>query len=766
MNQDALTRRGFLAGAGALAAATMTKSAWAGIPGAGHTMGEWQDDSFGLPCYEYRGPLRFASSPRRDGAPMIPDDPWFLLGNYRLTLFPHASGQLEILTGERAWGRMNQGAEKDSGANAATIEVDETSTALIGLDAPAAAAAVKRFGVGFAHYEYDVAPGLKLTRTISVAPSGKIHEGTSAFVVQIRMHNTGPKPRTVRYRESIRAKYEQIVAAWDMPHMPVAYLPEPVQQVGGSTAYVAFRAKELEPLALPPAGQMTRFEPEPPALFVRAIGGASLLVDNDGSDPNLGTRAELTLGPGQQHELRYIAGYTRVPSAESIDALCAAVTPADDAAREPGSAFGAAWSRVVPAFRDEPDATLRREMRWNAAVLEQMSTWREYYDETVVPQGTMYDYDWGIMASNRDLAQQALPFCHTNPAIARSTLRFILKRIVPDGEVKLNDQGFGWVQSNAQQTSDQQLYFFLLLAEYLRATGDATVLTEQIAYYPRENSGHDTGLAHVRQAFFYLRDRIGVGQHGIIKRWNSDWNDMFFYWPETTPYNVLFQQAESQMNSAMAIVILGDLATEIERAHAVSGAEIVAAMRAYRTQLLKAWMRDMEGRTFARRCWLDATHALGDKEMWLEPQGFALLIPEFPAERREQLWREIQGRLLKGEVMGPRQIEVPVNQPGTPAGTRENGGFWYALNGPVVLGVAKVDAAAAEDLLRRMTFSNYSRHFPDYWTGQWSASDSLDSSLVPTQGLSTATPWCAHPHAWPLYCYLRLREKAGGRSTA
>jgi len=74
----------------------------------------------------------------------------------------------------------------------------------------------------------------------------------------------------------------------------------------------------------------------------------------------------------------------------------------------------------------------------------------------------------------------------------------------------------------------------------------------------------------------------------------------------------------------------------------------------------------------------------------------------------------------------------------------------------VILGVATFDRAAAHDLLRRMTFSSYAARFPDYWTGRWSASDSLDSSLLPTNGLSIAIPWCAH--AWPLYCYLRLTE--------
>ncbi len=59
--------------------------------------------------------------------------------------------------------------------------------------------------------------------------------------------------------------------------------------------------------------------------------------------------------------------------------------------------------------------------------------------------------------------------------------------------------------------------------------------------------------------------------------------------------------------------------------------------------------------------------------------------------------------------MGARQIEKPVQQPGTPSGTRENGGFWYALNGPLILGVMTFNREAARSLLRKMTFDNFAR---------------------------------------------------------
>ena len=758
---DDLTRRTFLTAAGALAAASLVTSAtpsWAAPGASASALGDWIEDGYGLPAYHYTGPMRFPDSPQRDGAPMIPDDPFFLTGNYRLTLFTHASGLLQILTGERAWGRMNQGDARWGGANSATLEVSGQRHDLIGLDAPAAIAATKRFGVGFARYDYTLSTSLSITRRLSVKPSTNLRDGASAFLTQVTLTNNGSAPLPLRYSEFIRAKYQQLFAEWDQDQNFATWSLQPAASPANGPVMASFTAHAKRRLTFPPPGEMSRYEQSPPTLFVKPIGAGLTATSqaDSASQRNIGVTADLTLQPGETRTFAFVTGYTR--EAASIDALCAPLSaPAPESAQQLGSAFGNDWLRLMPKFQDS-DPILRREMHWNLAALESMTTWREYYDETVVPQGTMYDYIWGNMASSRDLAQQALPFCHTNPAIARSTLRFIMKRMLPDGTVQLNDEGFGWCPSGAQQTSDQQLYFFLLLAEYLRVNPDASLLTEPIAYYPLDNSGRGTGLAHVRQAFLFLRDRVGTASHGIVCRWNSDWNDMFGWWTSDIPYNTEFTVGESHMNSAMAIVILGDLASAIEAFHLPDAAELIAAMREYRSELLTAWNRDLANRDFPRRAWMDAKTPLGEDIMWMEPQGYTLLIPEFSTERKRRLFTEFQHRLLSGESLSPRQIEKPTPRSGTPQGSRENGGVWFALNGPVILGVATFDPAAARDLLRRMTFTNYAAHFPNYWTGLWSASDSLDSSLLPTSGLSTAIPWCAHAHAWPLYCYLRLRN--------
>ncbi len=765
-----LTRRTFLLGAGALAASPLVSRASQGNETP--SMGAWIDDAFGLPGYRYTGPLRVPESTQQvngdlewrkadENRSLLPDDPVFLLGNYRLTLFAHASGLYQMVTAERAWGRMNDGDKPWTGANEATVEFAGKAHNLIGLDAPAAEAAEKTFGVGFARYGYDLGGGVTVARKLSLLPSTKPGDGTSVFLVQVSLSNTSKASVELRYTETTRARYRQLFAEWAREQYEVDYSPRETRRMGTETVAVDFNVQPRHKMAFPPAGQMTCLEQYPPTLFVKTGGeGFQPYSSQDlAGHPVIGVSGKVVLLPGEENVSSFVVGYTRDVTPAAIDGLTGRLMGRGARASVLGSAFGEGWLKAVPQFAGEADKELRREMRWNAAVMEQAATWREYYDETIMPEGTVYEYIWGVVASSRDQAQHALPLCHINPALARCTLRYILKRTLPDGEVKLNDQGFGWVPSGAQQTSDQQLFFFLLLAEYLRVTGDASILTEAIEYYPRDCAGHDTGLAHVRQAFFFIRDRVGVGAHGLMRRWNSDWNDMFFFWPTTKPYARMFDAGESLMNAGMAIVILGDLASQIERLRIADSDELVAAMREYRGAQYQAWLRDLGYRPFPRRAWEDYNTPLGDDNMWLEPQGFALLIPEFPVERKHRLYAELERRLLEGEPMGARQIEHPVDQPGTPLGTRENGGFWYSLNGPLILGLATFDRDAAEKLMRKMTFANFARSFPAYWTGQWAASDALDSARLASSGLSSNIVYCTHAHAWPLYCYLRLREK-------
>jgi len=70
-------------------------------------IGDWLRDEKGLPCFEYTGIIPYSANTPNGITAKLQEDPWFLLGNYQLTLFAHVSGEYELITGQRAGGRMN-----------------------------------------------------------------------------------------------------------------------------------------------------------------------------------------------------------------------------------------------------------------------------------------------------------------------------------------------------------------------------------------------------------------------------------------------------------------------------------------------------------------------------------------------------------------------------------------------------------------------------------------------------------------------------------
>ena len=142
---------------------------------------------------------------------------------------------------------------------------------------------------------------------------------------------------------------------------------------------------------------------------------------------------------------------------------------------------------------------------------------------------------------------------------------------------------------------------------------------------------------------------------------------------------------------------------------------------------------------------------------------------DISVERKEELYNILKSRLMDDEVLGARQMENPIlmetEKGKIVAGESENGAFWFSLNSPLILGVNTFDKKESLKLLEKMTFNNFSEHFPDYWVGQWSNEDCVNSSKSQYPGLSRPDPYtkypvyCSHPHAWPLYCYFIINSK-------
>jgi cellobiose phosphorylase len=646
----------------------------------------------------------------------ISQDPWFILGNYGLTVFVHASGAYELLSGERGF-------------------------AWLAKSAPSAEPVTRRFGCGFAEFTLNLPGGVLAKRTLATVPSRGYRDRVSAMLITVELENPGSQPVAVTYREALSAQYE--FANLNNGPSGRDYARYTTRTtVRGQLATARFVPRELRPLVFADPDQRAQADAFPANVHVQVLDDTGRLVGTDAV-------WKLKLAPGERRTLQLAVGYSLpdAPWPRSVARL---------GGKEPS--FRAQWRRRIPQFRDA-DPALGLEMQWHAAVLHAMATWDAFYEETFIPQGTVYEYRLGVAACTRDHAQHALPLCHYDTDLARSILRFFAKHTDVYGRIRHTDEGLGFIPRGGDEKSDSQIYTMLLLAEYLRVTGDRALLKQRVPFDGMIGMGTLGDRAALW--FRYLRDGVHVGKRGLVRTMNADWNDgVHHLWFAGLRYHNVFG-GESLLNTTMALQVCGELAAVLPKG------VLRAALNDYRGGLLQAFLADWGDRPFVARAYA-GNEAVGLDEMYFEPQPYVLALPEVPLARRRALWKEIKRRVWDGEKKGARQREVP--------GSRENGGFWFALNGPLAVNLRDVDRRAAEECLQRMTLTRHAQDYPDYWIGMWSAPDSFDSSCVSpavsasdqddftAQGglvpryVQPFPVFCAHAHAWPLYVWFRLRE--------
>ncbi|MES3022468.1 MAG: hypothetical protein V4857_12890 [Pseudomonadota bacterium] len=770
-----LKRRDFLKAGAALAGAGAALPLFAaaqGGPSASATpVGRWQEGRHGLPAFRYLGALPYRGLDRAGKDSQLPDDPMFILGNYRLTVFAHVSGVLEIMTGERAWARANASpARLNYGEHSASLALQRgtqaSSEQLIGVRSLAAdpARCQRVFGVGFARYEYAIDEQVSCTRVVSVRPSPAIHKGNPTIVVTVTLRNRGAEPVAFDYREQVGNSYVTADTQRTAPgerraRYDATVTVDKTQRLALSVN--RFRAQRLTARETPETSSLNDILPLHLYLAAQPGKAGGAQVDVAGSGPKqLGAQARGTLAPGASVSFDIAIGLTTGGAAE-------ARAQADElfgAARRSGADEGLyldEWRARLPDLSAERNPLLRREMAWNAYCLEAMSTYSQYFGETFVPQGQVYNYQDGENISNRDHAQALLPMVYTNPALAKSSLRYMLKHTTPTGEIRRGSVGVGYISPGIYKESDEQLYAFMAVGEYLRVTRDYRLLDEKIAYYPMEGGRRDTVLDILKRHFVYLRDEVGLGAHGLIKILNSDWSDSFFH---TVPVNTVFHSAESHMNSAMALAVIPTLTAALKAARHSQAGELIDALADYTATLGKAFMADLGERDFAARAYLgEGKGDFGLDAVCIEAQGFLLQMADIPASRKARMYARIKPVLL--EKTGFRIHERPIFGG---KGEGEDGAIWAALEHQLLKGVLSFDKAEGERLLELMSFATRARAYPDYWLGQWTRFDGMQSSLSPREGLFNYwfpdifkvafVGFCSHAHSWPLYNYMLLRR--------
>src|SRR5690606_31357007 len=373
------------------------------------------------------------------------------------------------------------------------------------------------------------------------------------LIADVQLENLSAEPVTLRYYEYWDDNVHQLRVEW-IRSGPFSPASDDARRrlarhytccVGWHDDVSALRARVMlkdppPPEALPPdqisdvdwhpldifladlEGEPDAFYTDKAAFFGEGMAVApSVVCERRPGEPNklrnehpplsrcLVLRRDVTLGPAEKASLRFAygavrPGYTATPSGEDESNLAFLEKYRRG---DPRKQTQACWKEHLAYFNTGEDPVLQREMAWHSYNLLSATTYNSFHGLHVVPQGSAYLYLHGADGAPRDQALFSLPLSYVAPELARELIRLLMQlQNAHTGRIPYAFTGYGCVDDALglhASPSDLDLFFMLALTEYLAATGDNSILHEEIPFYPPDAAPPDlgrTGLDHIRVA--------------------------------------------------------------------------------------------------------------------------------------------------------------------------------------------------------------------------------------------------------------------------
>ncbi len=361
----------------------------------------------------------------------------------------------------------------------------------------------------------------------------------------------------------------------------------------------------------------------------------------------------VSIAPGADFEMGAVAGYS---SHENL--------PPDVPTLEEAHQTWA--TKLVPFAVTAPEPWMTRECLWNAGQLLAFTSYDSSVGEYYIALG---GYGWGTF-SVREVSETSMVLAACDWPLAAASLRFVAKTQLASGDVpKLHNMRRD--RASHEFDSDNELWFVLGCCESIAMTGHAEFLDEVCAFW---DGGEATMWEHLKRAFYWVRDHIGVGAHGLILIREGDWNDYLSLMG-------VEGRGESVMNSGMAcraFSTLGEIA--LRRGEASFAEEVLS----YVTKLQLA-VNDAFDQGWFRRGYTDHGKPVGayaEKRLFLNAQTWPVLGKcGTPEQRRLALRNAIE---LCHTDIGLTLMSRPYSSPAPddiswcsiPAGEGENAGIW------------------------------------------------------------------------------------------
>ena len=436
---------------------------------------------------------------------------------------------------------------------------------------------------------------------------------------------------------------------------------------------------------------------------------------------------------------------------------------------------------------DLDDEWVDRELSWHNYYLRSNLTFDSFFKEHIQSQGHVYQYLIGFQGAARDPLQHALPFLYTDGNIVKEVLRYTLKTVTAEGEIPYGIVGSGMVMPSPFRPSDQEMWLLWLASEYILANRDKNFLDEILPTYPVY--GKKAGSASVREllarCYRHLVDKTGTGKHGLQRLSNGDWNDaMVIGYAPQEEHDKVEEVGESVLNAAMAGYALDIYSRLLEY---IDDSKFAEEVRDYTEKQRQAVREQWTGKWF-KRAWLtEEIGWVGEDNLWLEPQPWAIIGGAADSEMAKILSESIDDLLRKPTKAGAIILATPDEKMVGAPGTGTNSGVWPSINGTLIWALALVNGEMGWDEWKKNSQAIRAESYPDVWYDIWSGPDtynsdlanrpgetmlSADSGLIDaemdetddeyTTGGFLGVNWTdfpvmnMHPHAWPLYTVSKL----------
>jgi hypothetical protein len=400
------------------------------------------------------------------------------------------------------------------------------------------------------------------------------------------------------------------------------------------------------------------------------------------------------------------------------------------------------------------------ELHWHLKCLEQLAVSDAYFERRFITQGSAYLFSHGVHGAPRDYAIAAVAIAPFRPDLARTTLETMMLMTRPDGAMFYLHTGRGWCSGAwvHEHPSDLPVFLLWALSEYLDLTNDRAWLDQRLPFYPKHRDADATVRERIRLAFQWLRDRLGVGAHGLLRVGSGDWMDPLALMVRHS--RNFHRLGESALNTAFAVHALRRAAPWVQEA------EIAEQMEGFAQELAQAMMRQWTGRWFLRG-WDGSGNPIGAEHLFADVQAFCLIAGLGSDAERSTLTEEIYRRCVQPFPHGAGILDRPHwSRWGLlPSGWDCNGGVWAAINAFLCWGLATQRTDFANELFHKMSFVARARAYPTIWYGLWSGPDCFNAPYALRPGETfhlPATPMDEFPvmnsnwHAAPLLAWQKL----------